>query len=99
MSTLYVYPKQAQPFSVVLDKDELVLGRAVDAEVRYSWLMLGREPRSTAELVMVYASILGHGTALSAAETARMIPQLSATAIRQAMRFAANVMRQTASRI
>jgi serine phosphatase RsbU (regulator of sigma subunit) len=34
MSTLYVYPKQAPPFSVVLEKDELVLGRAVDAEVR-----------------------------------------------------------------
>jgi TnpA family transposase len=67
---------------------ELML--AVDAEVRYSWLMLGREPRSTSELVMVYASILAHGTALSAAETARMIPQLSATAIRQAMRFAAD---------
>ena len=27
---------------------------------------------------MVYAGILAHGTALSAAETARMIPQLSA---------------------
>ena len=67
---------------------ELML--AVDAEVRYSWLMLGREPRSTAELVMVYAGILAHGTALSAAETALMIPQLSATAIRQAMRFAAD---------
>jgi len=39
---------------------------------------------------MVYAGILAHGTALSAAETARMIPQLSATAIRQAMRFAAD---------
>ena len=67
---------------------ELML--AVDAEVRYSWLMLGREPRSMNELVMVYAGILAHGTALSAAETARMIPQLDATAIRQAMRFAAD---------
>lgn len=34
MSTLYIYPKQAPPFSVLLDKDELVLGRAVDADVR-----------------------------------------------------------------
>jgi len=39
---------------------------------------------------MVYAGILAHGTALSAAETARMIPQLSAPAIRQAMRWASD---------
>jgi hypothetical protein len=50
---------------------ELIL--AVDAEVRFSWIMLGREPRSSHELLMVYAGILAHGTALSAAETARMI--------------------------
>jgi TnpA family transposase len=67
---------------------ELILG--VDAEVRFSWIMLGREPRSTQELLMVYAGILAHGTALSAAETARMIPQLSAPAVRQAMRWAAD---------
>jgi TnpA family transposase len=66
---------------------ELIL--AVDAEVRFSWIMLGREPRSTHELLMVYAGILAHGTALSAAETSRMIPQVSAPAVRQAMRWAA----------
>jgi TnpA family transposase len=65
---------------------ELIL--AVDAQVRFSWIMLGREPRSTSELLMVYAGILAHGTALSAAECARMIPQLSASSIRQAMRWA-----------
>jgi TnpA family transposase len=65
---------------------ELIL--AVDAQVRFSWIMLGREPRSTNELLMVYAGILAHGTALSAAECARMIPQLSASSIRQAMRWA-----------
>ena len=67
---------------------ELIL--AVDAEGRFSWIMLGREPRSTHELLMVYAGILAHGTALSAAETARMIPQVSAAAVRQAMRWAAD---------
>jgi hypothetical protein len=67
---------------------ELILG--VDAEVRFSWIMLGREPRSTHELLMVYAGILAHGTALSAAETALMIPQVSAPAVRQAMRWAAD---------
>ena len=65
---------------------ELIL--AVDAEVRFSWIMLGREPRSSKELLMVYAGILAHGTALSAAETARMIPQLSAASVRQAMKWA-----------
>ena len=61
---------------------------AVDAQVRFSWIMLGREPRSTDELLMAYAGILAHGTSLTAVECARMIPQLSATSIRQAMRWA-----------
>ena len=60
----------------------------VDAQVRFSWIMLGREPRSDKELLMVYAGILAHGTSMSAAETARMIPQLSAASVRQAMRWA-----------
>ena len=47
--------------------------------MRFSWIMLGREPRSDKELLMVYAGILAHGTSMSAAETARMIPQLSAS--------------------
>jgi hypothetical protein len=63
---------------------------AVDAEVRFSWIMLGREPRSSREQLMVYAGILAHGTALSAAETARMIPQLTAAAVRQAMKWASD---------
>src|SRR3546814_20181922 len=37
---------------------------------------------------MVYAGIMAHGTSLTAAECARMMPQLSATSIRQAMRWA-----------
>jgi hypothetical protein len=37
---------------------------------------------------MVYAGILAHGTSMSAAEKARMMPQLSATSVRQAMRWA-----------
>ena len=37
---------------------------------------------------MVYAGILAHGTSPTAAECARMIPQLSATSIRRAMRWA-----------
>ena len=68
---------------------------AVDAEVRFSWIMLGREPRSGQELLMAYAGILAHGTSLTAAECARMIPQLSATSIRQAMRWAGDERRLT----
>jgi hypothetical protein len=60
----------------------------VDANVRFSWIMLGREPRSDKELLMVYAGILAHGTSMSAAATARMMPQLSAASVRQAMRWA-----------
>ena len=60
----------------------------MDAEVRFSWIMLGREPRTGQELLMVYAGILAHGTSLTAAECARMIPQLSPASIRQAMRWA-----------
>jgi hypothetical protein len=67
---------------------ELIL--SVDADVRFSWITLGREPRSTHELLMVYAGILAHGTSLLAAETARMIPQVSAPAVRQAIRWAAD---------
>src|SRR3546814_18455292 len=37
---------------------------------------------------MVYAGIMAHGTSLTAVECARMIPQLSATSIRPAMRWA-----------
>src|SRR3546814_13420378 len=36
---------------------------------------------------MVYAGIMAHGTSLTAVECARMIPQLSAASIRQAMRW------------
>ena len=68
---------------------------AVDAQVRFSWVMLGREPRSGQELLMVYAGILAHGTSLTAAECARMIPQLSAASIRQAMRWASDERRLT----
>ena len=60
----------------------------VDAKTRFSWIMLGREPRSDKELLTVYGGILAHGTSMSAAETARMIPQLSAATVRQAMRWA-----------
>jgi hypothetical protein len=57
----------------------------IDSTVRFSWLLLGREPRSRSELLLVYAAVLAHGTSLSAADIARMIPELNANAIRQMM--------------
>lgn len=60
---------------------------AIDGQVHFSWIMLGREPSSAAELLMVYADIMAHGTSLTAIECARINPQLSATTIRQAIRW------------
>lgn len=67
---------------------DMILG--VDTEVRFSWIMLGRKPRSPQELLMMYAGIRAHGTAMSAAEAARMIPRLTPEAVRQAMRWASD---------
>ncbi|GLQ45946.1 putative transposase [Dyella lipolytica] len=61
----------------------------VDSYTRFSWTLLGREPRSIDELRLVYAGLLAHGTALSAADTARMMPGLSADAVGQSMRWIA----------
>jgi TnpA family transposase len=70
----------------------------VDAQVRFSWIMLGREPRSSNELLMVYSGMLAHGTAMSAADTARMMPQVSCDNVRQAMRWASDEGRLAAAR-
>ena len=73
----------------------------VDSEVRFSWILLGREPRSRSELLMVYAAILAHGTSMSAADIARMVPELSADAIRQMMHRIADerLLRQAADAV
>jgi hypothetical protein len=63
----------------------------IDTETRFSWLLLGREPRSRSELLMVHAAVLGHVTSMSAAEIARMVPELSASVIRQMMNRVADV--------
>lgn len=62
----------------------------IDSEVRFSWLLLGREPRSRSELLLVYAAVLAHGTSLSAADISRMIPELTASSIRQMMKLVAD---------
>ena len=58
----------------------------IDSATRFSWLLLGgREPRSRVELLMVYAAVLAHGTSLTAADIARMVPELASATIRQMM--------------
>lgn len=63
-----------------------VIALEVDSAVRFSWILLGREPHSRRELLMVYAAVLAHGTSMSAADIARMIPELSAQAVRHTMK-------------
>jgi hypothetical protein len=58
----------------------------IDSHTHFSWLLLGREPYSRSELLMVYAAVLAHGTSMSATDLARMVPELSPSAIRQMMR-------------
>ena len=57
----------------------------IDSSTHFSWLLLGREPYSRMELLLVYAAVLAHGTSMSAADLARMVPELSPSAIRQMM--------------
>ncbi len=73
----------------------------IDSETRFSWLLLGREPRSRSELLMVYAAVLAHGTSMSATEVSRMVPELSAGAIRQMMHRVADerVLREAADAV
>lgn len=63
---------------------EIVL--EIDSAVRFSWILLGREPNSRRELLMVYAAVFAHGTSMSAADVSRMIPELPVEAIRQTMK-------------
>src|SRR5574338_651445 len=57
----------------------------IDSHVRFSWILLGREPRSAEELLLVYAGLLAQATALTPTDTARMMRGFSPTAIRQAI--------------
>ncbi|MBU9546209.1 Tn3 family transposase [Burkholderia multivorans] len=58
----------------------------MDSATRFSWILLGREPRSRTELLMVYSAILAHGTSLTATDISRMVPEVSTEAIRQMMK-------------
>lgn len=59
----------------------------VDSQVRFSWILLGREPRSLEELLLLYAGLLAQATAHSAADIGRMITGLSPEAIKRSTRW------------
>jgi TnpA family transposase len=55
----------------------------LDSHVRFSWLLLGREPYNRSELLLTYAGVLALSTSMTAAEVARMVPGLGPEAVRQ----------------
>ena len=59
----------------------------VDSHVRFSWNLLGREPRSFEELLLLYAGLLAQATAHSAADISRMMSGLSPVTIKQSMHW------------
>jgi TnpA family transposase len=57
----------------------------IDARTRFSWILLGRRPRSESELINLYCALVALGTDLSAADLVRMVPQAVADSITQMM--------------
>ena len=57
----------------------------VDAQIRFSWILLGREPASDNELLYVYVALLGHAMDLSAPRMQLMTPSLSVAGIDAAL--------------
>ena len=53
----------------------------IDGLTRFSWILLGRPPRSEHELVTLYDSIIALGAGLSAADLVRMVPSLGADSV------------------
>jgi TnpA family transposase len=53
----------------------------MDSQIRFSWTLLGREPRSVQELLALYGGLLAQGTELTVAEVALMMPEVPESAI------------------
>jgi TnpA family transposase len=60
---------------------------AIDSEIRFSWILLGREPADEQELLYVYAALLGHAMDLSAQRVSLMTPGLSVGGLTSALRL------------
>jgi hypothetical protein len=57
----------------------------MDSQTRFSWTLLGREPRSVQELLALYGGLLAQGTELTVAEVALMMPDVPETVIHAAL--------------
>lgn len=64
-----------------------VLLLELDAQVHFSWKLLGREPRNAEELLAVYAALLAAGTDLESRGIATMIRGVRESAVRRYMRL------------
>jgi TnpA family transposase len=64
-----------------------VLLLELDAQVHFSWKLLGREPKSAEELLAVYAAILAAGTDLESRGISTMIRGVRESAVRRYMRL------------
>jgi TnpA family transposase len=60
---------------------------AIDSEIRFSWILLGREPADDQELLYVYAALLGHAMDLTAQRISLMTPGLSVEGLMSALQF------------
>ena len=58
----------------------------VDAQAHFSWILLGRPPRTEAELLYLYTALFGHAMDLSPPRLAMMVPGLEAAGIADALR-------------
>jgi hypothetical protein len=61
---------------------------AMDSEIRFSWILLGREPVDEQELLYVYAALLGHAMDLSAQRVSLMTPGLTVDGLTNALQLA-----------
>ena len=59
----------------------------VDARVRFSWLLLGREPVSEEELLYLYVALLGHAMDIGAKRLSLMAPGLSVSGLTDALQL------------
>jgi len=59
----------------------------VDAKVRFSWILLGREPTSEEELLYIYVALLGHAMDIGAKRLSLMAPGLSVSGLTDALQL------------
>ncbi len=60
---------------------------AIDSEIRFSWILLGREPADEQELLYVYAALLGHAMDLTVQRMSLMTPGLSVGGLTSALQL------------